>query len=102
MYLRDIELGHGTFLRGLETTAVYDKITQEFILNSPTTTSIKWWPGGLALTCTHCILMAKLIIDGKDYGVHSFIMQVRDLRTHERLPGITTGDIGPKYFLSSN
>jgi len=32
-------------LRGLETTAHYDPQTQEFILNSPTVTSIKWWPG---------------------------------------------------------
>lgn len=40
------ELGHGTFIRGLETTATYDEKTQEFILNSPTITAYKWWPGG--------------------------------------------------------
>lgn len=40
------ELGHGTFIRGLETTATYDPKTEEFILNSPTITSYKWWPGG--------------------------------------------------------
>ena len=39
------ELGHGTYLRGLETTATYDKRTQEFIIDSPTLTSIKFWPG---------------------------------------------------------
>ena len=39
------ELGHGTFVRGLETTATYDKTTQEFIIDSPTLTSIKYWPG---------------------------------------------------------
>jgi acyl-CoA oxidase len=39
------ELGHGTYLRGLETTATFDKKTQEFILDSPTTSSIKFWPG---------------------------------------------------------
>ena len=40
------ELGHGTFLRGLETRADYDSSTQEFVLNTPTLTSYKWWPGG--------------------------------------------------------
>ena len=40
------ELGHGTFLRGLETRADYDAKTQEFVLNSPTLTAYKWWPGG--------------------------------------------------------
>lgn len=40
------ELGHGTFIRGLETTATYDPETKEFVLHSPTLTSYKWWPGG--------------------------------------------------------
>ena len=40
------ELGHGTFVRGLETTATYDPDTQEFVAHSPTLTSTKWWPGG--------------------------------------------------------
>ena len=39
------EIGHGTFVRGLETTATYDKNTKEFILDCPTLTSIKFWPG---------------------------------------------------------
>ena len=39
------EIGHGTYIRGLETTVNYDKTTQEFILDSPTLTSIKFWPG---------------------------------------------------------
>lgn len=43
------ELGHGTFIRGLETTATYDPTTEEFVLNSPTITSYKWWPGGCKL-----------------------------------------------------
>lgn len=43
------ELGHGTFIRGLETTATYDSSTEEFILHSPTITSYKWWPGGCKL-----------------------------------------------------
>jgi len=40
------ELGHGTFLRGLETKATYDSKTQEFVLESPSLTAYKWWPGG--------------------------------------------------------
>lgn len=40
------ELGHGTFLRGLETRADYDRKTDEFVLNTPKLSSYKWWPGG--------------------------------------------------------
>ena len=39
------ELGHGTYIRGLETVVTFDKETDEFIINSPTITSYKFWPG---------------------------------------------------------
>lgn len=35
----------GTYLQGLETTAVFDIATQEFILNTPKISAMKWWPG---------------------------------------------------------
>ncbi|KAF3817241.1 hypothetical protein GH733_011641 [Mirounga leonina] len=91
------EMGHGTHLRGLETTATYDPETQEFILNSPTVTSIKWWPGGLGKTSNHAIVLAQLITEGKCYGLHAFIVPIREIGTHKPLPGITVGDIGPKF-----
>lgn len=90
------ELGHGTFVRGLETTATYDPATQEFIMHSPTLTSTKWWPGGMGKTSTHAVVMARLIIKGKDYGPHAFIVQLRSLRDHKPMPGIKVGDIGNK------
>jgi acyl-CoA oxidase len=40
--------------------------------------------------------MAQLIINGKSYGPHPFVAQVRDLKTHEALEGVHVGDIGPK------
>ncbi|KAF4514227.1 UNVERIFIED_CONTAM: hypothetical protein B566_EDAN019464, partial [Ephemera danica] len=40
------ELGHGTFIRGLETTASYHPESQEFEIHSPSLSSYKWWPGG--------------------------------------------------------
>ena len=48
-------------------------------------------------TATHVMLMARLFVQGKDYGPHGFIVQIRDLETHKPLPGITVGDIGPKF-----
>ena len=63
-------------MRGLETVAVYDSARQEFVCHSPTLSSIKWWPGGLGKTATHVVLMARLVINGRDYGPHSFVVQV--------------------------
>ncbi|XP_022620706.1 peroxisomal acyl-coenzyme A oxidase 1 isoform X2 [Seriola dumerili] len=91
------ELGHGTHLRGLETTATYDPATQEFVLNSPTVSSIKWWPGGLGKTSNHAIVLAQLYTQGNCHGLHAFIVPIRDMNTHEPLPGIVVGDIGPKF-----
>ncbi|XP_028258746.1 peroxisomal acyl-coenzyme A oxidase 1 isoform X1 [Parambassis ranga] len=94
------EMGHGTHLRGLETTATFDPATQEFVLNSPTISSIKWWPGGLGKTSNHAIVLAQLYTLGKCHGLHAFIVPVRDMSTHEPLPGIVVGDIGPKFGFS--
>ncbi|CAJ0951672.1 unnamed protein product [Ranitomeya imitator] len=91
------EMGHGTHLRGLETTATYDPSTQEFILNSPTVSSLKWWPGGLGKTSNHAVVLAQLYTQGECKGLHAFIVPIRHMSTHEPLPGVTVGDIGPKF-----
>jgi acyl-CoA oxidase len=85
------ELGHGTFIRGLETTAHYDPTTQEFVINRPTLTSYKWWPGGLGLTANYAVVVAQLYTQGVHRGIHLFIVQVRNEETHEPLPGIEIG-----------
>ncbi|XP_071866974.1 acyl-coenzyme A oxidase 1-like [Bombus fervidus] len=94
------ELGHGTFLRGLETTATYDPETKEFVLKSPTLTSYKWWPGGLGQTANHAIVVAQLYTQGKYRGIHPFIVQLRDVETHEPLKGIIIGEIGTKLGMN--
>jgi acyl-CoA oxidase len=71
------ELGHGSNVRGLQTTAHYDKETQEFVLNTPSLHSMKWWPSSMA-TATHAVVYAQLIINGVEYGVHVFWLQLRD------------------------
>ncbi|KDQ11213.1 hypothetical protein BOTBODRAFT_177465 [Botryobasidium botryosum FD-172 SS1] len=93
------ELGHGSNVNKLETTATYLPNSQEFEIHSPTFTSAKWWIGGLAKTATHAVVQAQLILPGeKNVGPHLFIVQLRSLETHEPLQGISLGDIGPKAF----
>jgi acyl-CoA oxidase len=95
------ELGHGSFVPGLETTATFDRATQEFVINSPTITSIKFWPGDMSRFSNHAIVFAKMIVDGKSLGVHAFMVQTRDLQTWAPLPGVEMGDIGPKFGYNS-
>lgn len=68
------ELGHGTNVQGLETTAIFDESTDEFVLNSPTITSYKFWPGELGIHANFPIVVARLIVKGKDHGIQTFIV----------------------------
>ena len=96
------ELGHGTFIRGLETTATYDAKTKEFILDSPTLTAMKYWPGCLGKTTNHCVVMAQLYTQGKCHGIHTFMVQIRSMEDHSVMPGIEVGVIGNKFGYGTN
>jgi len=91
------ELGHGSNVRGLETQATWSPEDKTFIINSPTLTASKWWIGSLGRTANHAVVMAQLYIGGKNYGPHPFVVQIRDLKTHEPLENVYVGDIGPKF-----
>ena len=43
------ELGHGSNVAGLETTATLDMKTDEFVFNTPSIRATKYWPGSLGL-----------------------------------------------------
>ncbi|KAF9102499.1 Peroxisomal acyl-coenzyme A oxidase 1 [Mortierella sp. AM989] len=90
------ELAHGSNLRKLETTATFIPESDEFEIDTPTINAMKWWPGALAQSSTHCAIYARLILHGKDYGVHPFLLQIRELGTHKEMPGIELGNLGPK------
>ncbi|KAF2719386.1 acyl-CoA oxidase [Polychaeton citri CBS 116435] len=102
------ELGHGSNVRGIETEAMWQHSTREFVLHSPTLTSSKWWNGSMGRTANHAIVVAQLKIPRPNktgqyvsHGPHAFIVQIRDMDTHKPLPGIIVGDIGPKYGYAS-
>lgn len=90
------ELGHGSNVAGLETTATFDEQTDEFIVHTPHLGATKWWIGGAAHTATHTLCYARLIVKGKDYGVRQFVVPLRNPDNHAILPGIALGDIGKK------
>ena len=70
------------------------------MLNSPSFEDIKCWSGNLGNIATHAIVFAQLYTsDGVKYGLHPFIVQVRDFNL-EPLPGITVGDMGLKHGLN--
>lgn len=95
------ELGHGSNVAGLETTATLDLETDEFVINCPNIEATKFWPGDMGMTANSAVVYANLMIKNRSYGVQPFFVPLRDLKTHKDLPGITSGDLGPKMGFES-
>lgn len=95
------ELGHGSNVAGLETTATYDPASEQFTIHSPTIKAAKFWPGALGLQSNHAVVFARCISLEQDFGPQAFIVQIRDRETHEPMPGVEVGDIGTKLGYNS-
>lgn len=90
------EVGHGSNIKGLRTTATYDKTNKKFILNSPDFEAAKCWAGGLGQVASKAAVFAQLYVGGKNYGLHCFLVPIRDPKTLTPYPGVTVGDLGEK------
>mmetsp|Transcript_16598 Transcript_16598/g.41454 ORF Transcript_16598/g.41454 Transcript_16598/m.41454 type:complete len:641 (-) Transcript_16598:685-2607(-) len=93
------ELGHGSNVAGIETTAVYDAATQEFVVHTPTNEASKIWIGGTGQHGKVTVVFAQLYTQGKWEGVHAFVVRIRDDNL-QVLPNIRIKDMGPKQGLN--
>lgn len=92
------EMGHGSNARAVETTAIYDKKTEELIIHSPTEMAQKYFIGG-AVGGTHCVVFAQMIVEGEDCGVQAIVVELRDGKTGKVFPSIRINDCGHKMGL---
>lgn len=89
------ELGYGNNAVEMETTAVYDKDTKEFIINTPTSLAQKYWITNGADHAKHCVVFAQLKVGDSEYGIHGLLVPIRDDNL-KPLPGVTIEDMGYK------
>ena len=92
------ETGHGSNVRGIKTTATYDRLTDSIIIDTPGRNDNKEYIGN-ALHSKMASVFAQLIVDGKNEGVHAILVPLRD-ENHKVLPGITIEDNGYKLGLN--
>ncbi|MEZ4417597.1 MAG: acyl-CoA dehydrogenase [Gemmatimonadota bacterium] len=93
------ETRHGSNVRDLETTATYDRKTQEFVVHTPHPLARKDWIGNAALHGRLATVFAQLLSGGRHYGVHAFLVWIRD-EAGRPLPGVTIEDCGHKVGLN--
>ena len=92
------ETGHGSNVRGLETTATYDPETDELIIHTPREEAGKEYIGN-ALHSKVASVFAQLIVGGENHGVHAVVVPLRNAK-HELYPGIRVEDNGYKLGLN--
>lgn len=92
------ETGHGSNVKGLETTATYDSKADELIIHSPTEFAGKEYIGN-AIHSSMAAVFAQLIVDGENHGVHAVLVPLRDSNNNQ-LPGVTVKDCGYKVGLN--
>lgn len=93
------ETHHGSNVKGLETTATYNHNDQTFTIHTPNKNAQKEYIGNAAVHGQMATVFAKLIIDGHDYGVNAFVVELRDVNG-SILNGVTIGDCGHKMGLN--
>jgi len=93
------ELGYGNNAVEMETTAIYDKETDELIVNTPTPLAQKYWITNGACHAKHIVVFAQLIVDGKNEGIHGVLVRCRGDNL-EPLTGVTVEDMGHKMGLN--
>lgn len=69
--------------------------TSEFIIHSPSTLSQKYWITNSAVHAKWAVVFARLLIGGKDEGIHGFLVRIRN---EDMTPtkGVTIEDMGVK------
>ncbi|MDT8342717.1 MAG: acyl-CoA dehydrogenase family protein, partial [Longimicrobiales bacterium] len=93
------EIGHGSNIRELETTATFDAETGDFVVHTPHEGAGKEWIGNAALHGRMATVFARLIVAGEDHGVHALVVPLRD-EAGAPLPGVRIEDSGPKAGLN--
>lgn len=93
------EIGHGSDVASIGTTAAYDPQAQEFVITTPFTAATKRYLGNAANDAKDAVVFAQLITGGVNHGVHCFYVNIRN-DDGEPLPGITIEDDGHKGGLN--
>ncbi|HVS61991.1 MAG TPA: acyl-CoA dehydrogenase [Thermoanaerobaculia bacterium] len=93
------EAGHGSNVRDIETTAVYDARSDEFVIDTPSESARKEYIGNAADHGRMATVFAQLRIGDDEFGVHAFLVPIRG-EDGAPAPGVRIEDCGEKVGLN--
>ncbi len=93
------EIGHGSDVASVGTTATYDPEAEEFEIHTPFAGAWKEFLGNAALHGQAAVVFAQLITKGVNHGVHAFFVPIRT-PDGEMMPGVGSEDDGVKGGLN--
>lgn len=93
------ELGHGSNVADIETTAAYDAATDEIVVNTPSDSAHKEYIGNAAAHGRLAVVFAQLLVDGQGHGVHAVLVPIRE-EDGSTAAGVRIEDCGEKAGLN--
>ncbi|MCA9565988.1 MAG: acyl-CoA dehydrogenase family protein, partial [Myxococcales bacterium] len=93
------ELGHGSNVRQLMTTATFDRKSDCWVIRTPDDIARKEWIGNAAVDGRLATVFAQLIIGNEEYGVHAILVPIRG-QDGKPMPGVRIEDCGEKMGLN--
>lgn len=101
------EIGHGSDVASIATTATYDPETEEFVIHTPFRGAWKDYLGNAGVHGVAAVVFAQLITKNVNHGVHAFYVPIRDTAGERDelgrlpfLPGVGGEDDGQKGGLN--
>ncbi|KAJ3021319.1 hypothetical protein HKX48_008795 [Thoreauomyces humboldtii] len=90
------ELGYGNNAVEMETTAIYEHATREWVIHTPNTLAQKYWITNGAVHCKWAVVFAQTYVKGKHEGINVFLVRIRD-EDLSVSKGVRVEDMGYKF-----
>lgn len=93
------EVGYGNNAIEMESTAVYNHEKKEFVIDTPTVQSQKFWITNGAYHANHAVVFAQTYVNGVNEGINTFLIRIRN-DDGSLAEGVKIDDMGMKMGLN--
>lgn len=96
------EISSGSDVRNLQTTVTFDRLNQCLVLHTPSPAACKFWIGNALHAAQVVMVLARLMVDGKDEGLHWLRVPIREQENGPLLSGVKVIACDPKGGIHAN